>query len=94
MRIQEILDLAMTLKPVERLLIIDGLLRSLDEPDHNIDELWAVEAENRLNAYREGRGDYSKTVDWRKANWCSRQSSFYEIESISSSSNCWLYSSA
>lgn len=55
MRIQEILDLAMTLKPVERLLIIDGLLRSLDEPDHNIDELWAVEAEKRLNACREGR---------------------------------------
>ncbi len=55
MRIQEILDLAMTFKPVERLLIIDGLLRSLDEPGHNIDELWAVEAEKRLNAYREGR---------------------------------------
>ncbi len=55
MRIQEILDLAMTLKPVERLLIINGLLRSLDEPDHKIDELWAVEAEKRLNAYREGR---------------------------------------
>ena len=55
MRIQEILDLTMTLKPVERLLIIDGLLRSLDEPDINVDELWAVEAENRLNAYREGR---------------------------------------
>ena len=52
---QEILDLAMTLKPVERLLIIDGLLRSLDEPDHKIDELWAVEAEKRLKAYREGR---------------------------------------
>jgi putative addiction module component (TIGR02574 family) len=52
---QEILDLAMTLKPVERLLIIDGLLRSLDEPDHKFDELWAVEAEKRLNAYREGR---------------------------------------
>ncbi len=52
---QEILDLAMTLKPVERLLIIDGLLRSLDEPDHKIDELWAGEAEKRLKAYREGR---------------------------------------
>ncbi|MEI6640117.1 MAG: addiction module protein [Chlorobiaceae bacterium] len=52
---QEILDLAMTLKPVERLLIIDGLLRSLDKPDHKIDELWAVEAEKRLNACREGR---------------------------------------
>ena len=54
---QEILDLAMTLKPVERLMIIDGLLRSLDEPDQKIDELWATEAEKRLNAYREGRAE-------------------------------------
>ena len=46
MRIQEILDLAMTLKPVERLLIIDGLLRSLDEPDHNIDELCEYSGES------------------------------------------------
>ncbi|NTW70239.1 MAG: addiction module protein [Chlorobiaceae bacterium] len=52
---QEILDLAMALKPVERLIIIDGLLRSLDEPDKKIDELWAVEAAKRLKAYREGR---------------------------------------
>ncbi|GEM_PF-5000927 len=34
MRIQEILDLAMTLNAVERLQIIDRLLRSLDEPGH------------------------------------------------------------
>ena len=55
MRIQEFLDFAMTLNPVERLLIIDGLLRSLDEPGHKIDELLAVEAEKRLNVLREGR---------------------------------------
>ncbi|ACF43942.1 addiction module protein [Pelodictyon phaeoclathratiforme] len=52
---KEILEQALTLKPVDRLMIIDGLLRSLDEPDAKIDELWAEEAENRLKAYREGR---------------------------------------
>lgn len=51
---KEILEQALTLKPVDRLIIIDGLLRSLDEPDAKIDEIWAEEAENRLKAYREG----------------------------------------
>lgn len=52
---KEILEQALTLKPVDRLIIIDGLLRSLDEPDAKIDDLWAEEAEKRLKAYREGR---------------------------------------
>lgn len=54
---KEILEQALTLKPVDRLMIIDGLLRSLDEPDAKIDELWAEEAENRLKAYRELRNE-------------------------------------
>ncbi len=52
---KEILEQAMVLKPEERFLIIEGLLRSLDEPDQRIDEIWAEEAEKRLKAYREGR---------------------------------------
>ncbi len=52
---KEILELAMNLKPVDRLMIIDALLRSLDEPDPKIDAIWAEEAEKRLKAYREGR---------------------------------------
>jgi putative addiction module component (TIGR02574 family) len=52
---KEILELAMNLMPVDRLMIIDALLRSLDEPDPKIDEIWAEEAEKRLKAYREGR---------------------------------------
>jgi putative addiction module component (TIGR02574 family) len=43
------------LKPEERFLIIEGLLKSLDEPDRRLDEIWAEEAERRLKAYREGR---------------------------------------
>lgn len=51
---KEILERAMALKPEERFMIIEGLLKSLDEPDQKIDEIWAEEAEKRLKAYREG----------------------------------------
>ena len=46
---------ALLLKPQERFLLIDGLVRSLDEPDKEIDEIWAEEAEKRLIAHREGK---------------------------------------
>jgi putative addiction module component (TIGR02574 family) len=52
---KEILEQAMALKPEERFMIVEGLLKSLDEPDRKIDEIWAEEAEKRLAAYREGR---------------------------------------
>lgn len=55
MSTKEVLDNALKLKPEERFLVIEGLLRSLDEPDKGLDELWADEAERRLKAYREGR---------------------------------------
>jgi len=52
---KEILDQALNLKPEERFLVIEGLIKSLDEPDKKLDEIWAEEAEKRLVAYREGR---------------------------------------
>ena len=52
---KEILEQAKELKPEERFMIVEGLLNSLDEPDRKIDEIWAEEAEKRLNAYRNGR---------------------------------------
>jgi putative addiction module component (TIGR02574 family) len=52
---KDILEMAMKLKPAERFLIIEGLIKSLDEPDKSIDEIWAEEAENRLKAYRDGK---------------------------------------
>ncbi len=52
---KDILELAMKLNPEEKFLLIEGLLKSLDEPDKNIDEIWAEEAEKRLKAYREGK---------------------------------------
>ena len=52
---KKILKEALKLKPEERFTVIETLLKSLDEPDKNVDKLWAEEAEKRLNAYREGR---------------------------------------
>ena len=55
MKSKEILGQALELNPEERFIIVEGLLNSLDEPDKNIDEIWAIEAEKRLKAYREGK---------------------------------------
>ena len=51
----EILEQALRLRPEERSMIVEGLLRSLDAPDPRIDKIWAEEAERRLKAYREGK---------------------------------------
>jgi putative addiction module component (TIGR02574 family) len=52
---KEILKQALQLKPEERFTVVEGLLKSLDEPDKKLDDIWAEEAEKRLKAYREGR---------------------------------------
>ncbi|MFH1562615.1 MAG: addiction module protein [Nitrospirota bacterium] len=46
---------ALQLKPQEKFVIIESLLLSLDEPNKKIDEIWAIEAEKRLAAYRSGK---------------------------------------
>jgi putative addiction module component (TIGR02574 family) len=51
---ESLLKMAMLLRPQERYLLVDGLLRSLDEPDKDIDTIWAEEAERRLAAHRAG----------------------------------------
>ena len=51
----EVLELALHLKASERFLIIDELLKSLDKPDKEIDEIWEDEALNRLKAYDDGK---------------------------------------
>jgi putative addiction module component (TIGR02574 family) len=46
---------AMALPPLQKAKFIDKLLSSLDHPDREIDELWAREAEQRIDAYDQGR---------------------------------------
>ncbi len=54
MHTKELLDEAIKLKPQERFKLVESLIKSLDEPDKNLDEIWAKEAEARLKAYRQG----------------------------------------
>ena len=46
---------ALTLRPSEKAQLIDKLISSLDKPDKEISELWAKEAENRIDAYDQGK---------------------------------------
>jgi len=46
---------ALTLRPSEKAQLIDKLLSSLDKADKEIDELWAKEAEGRIDAYDQGK---------------------------------------
>ncbi len=55
MSTKEILNEALKLKPGERFVVIEGLLKSLDEPDMRLDDIWAEEAEKRRKAYKEGK---------------------------------------
>ena len=60
----ELLDEALALPLAERAEIVDRLLASLEtEPDRRIDELWAQEAEGRLDAFERGE---IKTVPARQ----------------------------
>lgn len=51
---KEILEQALKLKPDERFMVVEGLIKSIDEPDISLDAIWAEEAEKRLKAYRAG----------------------------------------
>ncbi|MFK2822753.1 addiction module protein [Arcobacter sp. YIC-80] len=54
MSINELLEKALELKVNERSKLVDELLKSLDKPDEEIDEIWAEEADKRLESYRKG----------------------------------------
>ncbi len=53
--VENILKKALKMKPADKYTIIEGLLLSLDEPNRTIDEIWAIEAEKRLLAFKQGK---------------------------------------
>ena len=55
MSTRELLGEEIKLKPEERFTLVEGLIKSLDEPDKKLDEIWAEESKKRLKAYREGK---------------------------------------
>jgi putative addiction module component (TIGR02574 family) len=50
-----LIDQALELPAVERMIVAEQLLMSLDRPDPQIDTTWATEAEARLDAFQDGR---------------------------------------
>lgn len=48
---EKLIKRALTLSAVDKAEVIDKLIRSLEEPDQTIDELWKKESENRIDAY-------------------------------------------
>ncbi|BFM14640.1 hypothetical protein R50073_08230 [Maricurvus nonylphenolicus] len=57
--VKAIINQALELSSVERAIIAEQLLLSLDSPTEEIDEVWAKEAEARIKAYE--RGDLQST---------------------------------
>jgi len=50
-----IISKALHLKPAEKSIVIEALMKSLDVPDPEIEKIWAEEAEKRLKAYKAGK---------------------------------------
>lgn len=51
---KQLFDQALSLPLADRAALIEQLLASLDQPDPQIDELIAIEAEHRIDAYDKG----------------------------------------
>lgn len=55
MNINKLLEQTLTLNVNERTKLIDELFKSIDKLDEEIDQIWADEADKRLEAYRKGQ---------------------------------------
>lgn len=55
MKPKMLISKALELNPVDRFVIIEALVRSLDIPDTKVEKIWTKEAEKRLQAYKEGK---------------------------------------
>jgi hypothetical protein len=54
MNTQELINKAVSLPVEERTLVVDSLLRSLNQPESAIDKQWAITAQRRLSELRSG----------------------------------------
>ena len=55
MNTKQLINEAVSLPLEERALLVDSLLRSLNQPESEIDKIWACNAKRRLDELRSGR---------------------------------------
>ncbi len=63
MSLPEIIEEALHLKPQERYIIIENLIKSLDASDEEIDKIWTKESLARLKAYK---SNDTKTLSYKE----------------------------
>jgi len=71
MNTKQLIDKAVSLPVEERALVVDSLLRSLNQPESEIDKKWSQEAKRRLAELRSGQvqaipGDEVFAEVWKK----------------------------
>jgi len=54
MNTRQLIDEAVSLPVEERALVVDSLLRSLNQPESELDKTWAKEDQRRLSELRSG----------------------------------------
>lgn len=61
--VNQLVQKAIELDPVERIRLVEVIVHSLDKPNHDIEQSWSTESEARYEAYRRGELD---AVDWEE----------------------------
>jgi len=56
-----VISKALHLKPAERFIVIEALIRSLDNSNSVIEKTWTIETRKRLKAYKAGK---AKTISF------------------------------
>ena len=55
--IDQIITEISPMRPLEKIKLVDKILKSLNQPNHNIDKIWQDEAEARIKGYEENEID-------------------------------------
>ena len=57
---------AISLRPTERIRLVEAILYSLDKPDTDVEKSWIAESEARYKAYKRGELDATEWDEIRK----------------------------